>query len=402
MECQCTRECSPKHAGDGPGFDTIDAVDPSQATAELVDRIEATAPELRGRQAAQLAALAELRGLSPAIEQALADARERGDRVQTMRMLAALARFWWIDGQARTIEPWVDWVWRGRKEYVEPSLLAAAHQGAGELAYARADYRRATGHLQQAHSGCLSLGQVGGQAAAINWLGMVAREQGRYDRAIACHQQAEEHYRQIADQWGCAHARSNLGVVAFRREQFEDATKLHGEALVRRRAIDDLHGISSSLGNLALIRRRTGELARARALYQESLRARELLGDRWGIAGSAVCLCAVDTALGEVLSAHTYFSQAVHGFIAVGDNLGLAESAEAAMALFLGQGKQEMAARAYRSAVAMRRLIETPMHADARRVAEQVREAAGVETWAAAATVELVRQELVQLAANNG
>ncbi len=370
-----------------------------------IRQLETLARHLRATQAQQLAALAKLRECASQVHAHLVESRERGACDAVMQVVAALARFWWIDGQGPAVAEFVTWMWEVPHDHVDAKIIAAAHQGTGELAYARADYASARQHLEAARAQSSALGRTRGQADASNWLGMVAREQGHYEQAIVHHQRADDLYRACGDRWGCAHACSNLGVVAFRCQKLDRAVQLHSEALELRRELDDLHGISSSLGNLALCYRTRGELEQARALYEQSLDARKILADRWGIAGSAVCLCVVETQLGHLKNAHTHFLAAVQGFTDVGDDLGLAESAEAAMALFAAECAPGNVGQAYAVAIAMRRLIATPMHVP-QPLLTRIRGMLGasachrIEQWAAAATLAQARAELVRLARN--
>ncbi|MGB1274443.1 MAG: tetratricopeptide repeat protein [Nannocystaceae bacterium] len=379
------------------------------------EQVEELGVGLCGRQAEQLRSHRELAKLQPRVVEVLRASLPTQATAQ-LRLIAAMARFWWMQGLGPEIAAEVEAVLARETDGVPASTVARAHQGAGELAYARADYPTAIRYLDAAKAGFAASAQasresITGQGGAANWLGMVAREQGRYDEAKAHHEEASRHYLASSNTWGQAHAWSNLGVVAFRCGALDEALKLHTKALSLRQEIDDLHGISSSVGNLALVHRTRGDLARARSMYLQSLEARELLDDRWGVAGSAVCLCVVETKLGELAAAKQHLRAAVFGFLAVGDDLGVAESAEAALELFVDDGDLGRGLKAYGIGLAARRLVKAPAPATeqdkhqervtrlvgalgAARLAEQ-------QAWAARAEIEQVRALLQTLVSSD-
>ncbi|MCB9755204.1 MAG: tetratricopeptide repeat protein [Myxococcales bacterium] len=271
-----------------------DSPDDAAALATLCARAEQLSSALRGPEDEQLAALAELAALHPVVIDQLTRRPTASTRDASLRLIAALARFWWIRGLGPEVLPIVEAALRAVPADIDARSLTAARQGAGELYYARADYTAARRAFERAAT-ATARGDARAEADAINGLRMVDREQGRHGDARARHARAIELYQQAGDERGRAHATGNLGVVAFRSGQLDEAAELHGRALALRREHGDLHGVASSLGNLALIHRARRAPARARPLYLEGLRAREQLGDTWGVAGSRVCLCAIET-----------------------------------------------------------------------------------------------------------
>lgn len=375
---------------------------------ELCDLCERWGAELRGTRAEQLRALEQLEQQHANVVAMLGECRAHDRRCEALRLMAALARFWWIRGLGPQVQPFVDEVMSAHEgESVDASVVAAAHQGAGELAYARADYDAACHHLVLAADPWSEQAAPRRRADAINWLGMVDREQGRYSDARRRHERALELYAAGSDDWGRAHALSNLGVVAYRQGQLDQARQLHRRALETRQAIDDLHGMASSQGNLALVHRTRGEYTEARGLYRQSLHSREQLGDRWGVAGSRICLCIVETHRGELEAAHEHLRAATRGFIEVGDALGVAESAQAALALFVRARALEDAGRALSVVLAVRRLIDAPVPATERADYDALRRRlehecgrASVDAhveWAAGATMTEAMARLQQI-----
>jgi predicted RNase H-like nuclease/tetratricopeptide (TPR) repeat protein len=226
-----------------------------------------------------------------------------------LRLVAALARFWWIRGRAREGLIWT--LGALARPGGSPTARAGALHAAGALAYALSDYAAARGHLEAAIAAWEALERPADAAASLDTLGLVARERGDLAAAVALHEEALARYRAAGSRWGEASAIGNLGVAARLRGDFLAARRLYEESLAIRRAIGDLTGVASALGNLGLVARHEGRLEAAVLLYEESLSLRRTLGDRWGVAGSLNSLGALSRQRADWAAAQALHEEAL-------------------------------------------------------------------------------------------
>src|SRR5437763_14978375 len=136
-------------------------------------------------QGAWLERLAREEGpLHALLEQSIAS----GDSERALTLAGALARFWWMRGQATAGLGWV-----GRALPLpggSDGARAAALVGAGGLAYAGGDFRRARSWYQQALPLLRTAGRELDLADALDRAGMAARQLMDLEEARTLHTQA--------------------------------------------------------------------------------------------------------------------------------------------------------------------------------------------------------------------
>jgi tetratricopeptide (TPR) repeat protein len=282
-----------------------------------------------------------------------------GEHEAGLRLASALARFWWMRGHAQEGQRWLGAA-LGQPDGTD-ALRARALQGAGAVAYARADFASARASYEEALAVLRRLDDRPAQADLLNQLGTVAREQGDYPAARSFHEQGLALYRALDRSWGVAGCLNNLGVVALLEGEPERARWLHQEALEVRRRQGDERGVASSLGNLGAVARALGELAEAAALHEEALAVRRRLGDRWGIAGSLLHLGALACARGDLAGSRRLLGESLELLREVGDGLGLCEWLEAGAGVAAGEGRAAAAARLWACAERAREALGAPL-----------------------------------------
>jgi tetratricopeptide (TPR) repeat protein len=282
-----------------------------------------------------------------------------GDGERALTLAGGLARFWWMRGHtAEGLE-------RVGRVLALPggsdAARAAALVGAGSLAYAAGDFRRARGHYEHALPLLRALGRELDLAHALDRAGMAARQLMELADAEALHTQALDIQQRAGAPAGRALCRNNLGVVAFFRGELDAARAYHQEALALREQAGDVRGTASSLNNLGQVARVAGDLDAARAWLERGLALRRQLADRWGVAGSQVNLTAVLARRGEVALARVQLREAVAGFRAVGDPLGVCECLEAGAELAHAEGRFADAVTFCASAALRRERLPAPL-----------------------------------------
>lgn len=142
--------------------------------------------------------------------------------------------------------------------------------------------------LQQARDAMLTYRTVGdlqGQAAALDRTGVVHRNSARFRPALAHHQEAMEIHRQIDDSHGLAMDISHAGVACYSLSQYDKATDYFHQALALFQQTGDRREEARTLLNMCVVQGEQGYHRDALKNCQESLKVfREIGGHRQQIA----------------------------------------------------------------------------------------------------------------------
>jgi len=190
--------------------------------------------------------------------------------------------------------------------------LASLSHDTGAVATARAG-------AESALEGAQAAGDVAGQAAALNLLGILATDEGDPEAARA-HFEASLALRAPGDHNGAAIALHNLARLATRRQERPAARELYDRALEARRAGGDLRGEAETLGNLGVLEQDDGNIAAAKALYERSLNLRRALRDRLGIALMLYNLAEIAESEADIQRAVILYSHSGHLFRELGSS----------------------------------------------------------------------------------
>src|SRR5579871_2125818 len=164
-----------------------------------------------------------------------------------------------------------------------PALASeAAHLG--DVAYAWHLYEAARAFQERALA--IRLGLPGKPEIVVSYtnLGNLALQEGDLNTARSYYEQGLVEARRAGSQRDIALLLSNLGIVATGREDYALAGSLFEESLALKRALGDRRGIAQTLENLAILQHDQGHLQAAAPLYIEALELAEALGDRFNVA----------------------------------------------------------------------------------------------------------------------
>ena len=228
---------------------------------------EAAEPHLTGPQQDQW--LARLDRERENLRAATRWATESGDTEATLRLGAALLRFWRARGDAEIVREHVTAILALADS--APALPAAvrAFEGTGELA-----------------------GVVGEYAAA----------QRLYERS-------REIARQLGDRRGEAVGLRRLAQLAGFRGQYAEADRLGRESLAILERLDDPASLADTLRELGMLSYFAGDHVRARQLLEQSGAIDRRVGDQWRLADALFGLALSDHATGEVADARHLYDQ---------------------------------------------------------------------------------------------
>lgn len=202
-----------------------------------------------------------------------------------------------------------------RSAGLSPYPRARALSGAGVMAYARGDYRRAGGLLDESLVLFRELGDKPGIAGALVIPGQMAMFQGDFGRTQVLLEESLSLYRDLGDDWNTAHVLNFLGVIPLAQGDFSGAARRFEEGLSVARRVGDRLPVRISLYNLALSRKGQGDHAGAKELLREGLALSAEAGDE---AFAAYCLEGLAGLEGDPERAATLFGAAEARLEAVG------------------------------------------------------------------------------------
>lgn len=296
-----------------------------RAAACFLALAEEAAPQLTGPD--QAAWFSRLEAEHDNLRASLAWKEQSADgREDSLRLAAALWRFWFVRGHLSEGRLWLDRALAAASGGEASAAWAKALQGAGNLAWSQGDY----GGARALHEECLALfrqlGDQKGIASALGNLGLVASHQGDFAWAQTLHEECLALSRQSGEQQSIASALGNLGWVAQCQSDFAAARALYEECLTLFRHQGDQKGIANVLGNLGLVALYQGDHAGASALYEESLTLSRQLRDQKGIANALCNLGSMALYQGDYWGARALHDESLTLFRGLGDQQGIANA----------------------------------------------------------------------------
>lgn len=237
----------------------------------------------------------------PNVRGALIWARDTGQNVLGMALLARFGRIWYISGLLSEMRGWQETFLAmdaASPTPAPPNIRAFTLFGAARLAYDR--------------------GEIGS-----------AERLARESLEVA----------QQADDGECmSNALALLGQIAQSNGETERAGALFDESLACARRSKVPHVISAALGNCAQIAQAQGDLPRAVALLEETLVIARQNGSLWGEAVTETHLGLLALAQKHANSAHPHFANALALYRRFGSDIYLAWCLEGVVALYCLEG----------------------------------------------------------------
>ncbi|WP_239162728.1 ATP-binding protein [Paractinoplanes rishiriensis] len=170
-----------------------------------------------------------------------------------------------------------------------------------------------------AHRAARDLGDLAGQAYALNDLGVAHRRLGLPGQASDDLQQALELFRRTGDTIGQATALFDLGTVVQWLGRYPDAIDYKQQALDLYRQAGDRNGEANMLSGIALVLERAGRFPEAIDYCERALALDREIGNRHGEAQALNCLGDVETRAGRLDSAAGHLQQALALFRQLGN-----------------------------------------------------------------------------------
>jgi predicted ATPase/class 3 adenylate cyclase len=245
---------------------------------------ESTEPALRGPDLEHH--LEVLRLEHDNMRAALSWALQRDDGEVALRLVAALWRFWQIDGHLTAGRRWADQALALSSAGGRTRLRARALLATGSLAY----WQRADPAMLKA-----------------------------YEEGMAI-------FRELEDPAGVSLATYDMGFVPALDGRIAEAAEMFRKSLALFEEIRDTRGMGDSLFALSGMARKQGDLVAARAHAEEALRLHKELGDVFGIHGDLYTLARAAAEAGDVDTARDLFLETMDMAEHVGFPTGIALS----------------------------------------------------------------------------
>ena len=194
------------------------------------------------------------------------------DPALSLRLAAALWRFWYAEGYLQEGRRWLDRVistGAGEKTVARVRAL----NGLGVLIWTGGDHERARELQNASLTLAREIGDSWGVAAAQGDLAIIEFDQnGDAARAREVTEDVLLQFQALGDRYSEGIALTTLGTIACHQRDLPAATSRFQEALTIARESGDNHAVELSLCNLALSSRLKGDVDEAAIYYLEALK----------------------------------------------------------------------------------------------------------------------------------
>jgi tetratricopeptide (TPR) repeat protein len=283
----------------------------------------------------------------------------------TLRLAAALGRFWYLQAQWSEGRNWLERALEQDPAGQDRSARARALLVLGAILKGQSDFASATERLTESLSIFRALDDRWQVAWVLFHLTQInTLTHAGLDEAVSCAHESLSLFQSMSDRWGAALALGQLGSLSLEQKQYAQAVTYLKESLGIQRDLGDLGAVAGNLNLLGTIARIQGDVAQAQAYFMESLPIFEHLDSKEGLAWTHYKLGIVAVECkdhdGAITHLHEYFVLSQE----LGYKLGVITALEGmARAVALsGQSAQfALAARLLGAAAIVREAVHMPL-----------------------------------------
>lgn len=280
---------------------------------------------------------------------------DRGEVNMGLRLASALWPLWLERGELTEGHVVLATLLAAPGASADKAIRAKATCVTGALAQALGDHDQASALSRQARLAFQQLGDIRGEAFALNTLALDAMSQGNYAESERFLQGSLERFRAVCDPRAGGWAMRHLSSLAYSQGDVGRAAALAEEGLALAQQTASRIDIARLSLNVSLMAGTRLDLDRAQAASQEALVLFREEGDRWGEAYALLRLGRVALERGELDQAAASIEASLTLLRAVGDAEGTA-----VVLVHLGwakraQGSQVAAARHFAGGLARAR-----------------------------------------------
>ncbi|MFZ4427497.1 MAG: tetratricopeptide repeat protein [Saprospiraceae bacterium] len=204
-------------------------------------------------------------------------------------------------------------------------------------AYARGDYDRALGYLEQSLAIQQAIGDRKGEGTTLNNISQIYDARGDYDRALGYLEQSLAIQQAIGDRKGEGTTLNNISQIYDAKGDYDRALGYLEQSLAIQRAIGDRKGEGATLNNISQIHKVRGDHDRALGYLEQSLALGQAIDDRRGEGTTLNNISQIYDAKGDYDRALGYLEQSLAIQQAIGDISGLATTLNNMAAIYLQQ-----------------------------------------------------------------
>ena len=230
---------------------------------------------------------------------ALTWAHDHGATELELRLVNALARFWWLRGHTSEGRRWLAVALTGPPSH--PELRTEALRRAAVLAGVQGDFDVARTFAEESRTLYEGLGDRRGVALSVSSIAESLLHEGEYARARELYEEARELFDELGDAWDVAAANVNLGYVALGEANYDRASTLAIDGLAHFEALGDPQSTATAVYVLGVAALANGDTRAAHERLERSLALFREIGDG---EGAAECLLAFAAAAASLDPVH--------------------------------------------------------------------------------------------------
>lgn len=283
---------------------------------------------------------------------------ETGNASMMLRLVAALAPYWEMQGSLRQGE-----VWASRSLAMADAALSPwygrALQGASAIAYRRGKYEAAVSRANAALRIAETTGNADLAAGATLLLGNVAFDHGDLETALEHYRFGGAKYRETKNEEGIADARAKQGLVLAGLGDLDAAATALGEALEIGRRLNRPIWVATAIGRLSFVDQLRGDLESAEQRVTEILPVQRLLNPITAVATLWCGATVARDARNYPLAASRY-RESLELRWQWGERRGVSEAVAGIAELAVLAGQLEAGARLFGGVETMRAIVGVP------------------------------------------
>jgi tetratricopeptide (TPR) repeat protein len=314
---------------------------------------------------------------------------EAREREPSLRLAAALFRFFEVSGRPREGIQWIEWALAVDGE-ASSGAIADALFGLAMLRFDQADLVPAREAIEECVRLRRDVDDLAGVARALNLYSLVLHYLGDVDRAYEVQEESLAHSRELSLDASVNQGIFHLGMLATARGDFDLAAKHLEDSAARWRAAGNRLAAVGAVLNLCDVERVRGNLDRASRLIDECLEVGRSLDAKALVASSCTFKGYALGVSGDSAGARRFFEEAAALHRETGNKGGLVEVVENAAFVASDRGNTTLAARLLAASTAAREAIgfarDPSGEAEARNLLASARPILGDEAADAAET----------------
>jgi tetratricopeptide (TPR) repeat protein/predicted Ser/Thr protein kinase len=231
---------------------------------------------------------------------------------------------------------------------------ARALNNLGVVLYEHGDTAGSQKLSEEALETCRKIGNQRCVADVLNNKGLDLKNQADFVGARQAYDECLAIRRKIGDRVGEATVLSNIAVVLYVQGKFNAAKKMYEQSLAIDQEIGDKRGIVRAFTNLAIVYHEQGQLAKARRLHEQSIAMRREMGDKFGTAVGLNSLAPVLLDQGDLPAAQKALDEQMQIFQQAGNQRSVASALFVQGEVYKAQGNLDQARKTHEQALAIR------------------------------------------------